>query len=91
MFPVKPITKKPLPLSFYQRKTRKVAKELLGLKLCIKHGRKIIAAVKSSEIISSPRVGIDSAQEAVHWPLRFSVKNHPQSRKKSRNEFAPFI
>ncbi len=194
MLPKNPILQKPLPLSFYKRNTKTVAKELLGYKLCIKQGRKITAGyiveteaymgikdrachtfggrrtprtepmysdgghvyvyfiygmfhclnvvtekkdvpeavliralqpldpsedikkfngpgklcrelnidksfnqlkfnssqiwiekgvvIRASEITSSPRIGIKSAQEAVEWPLRFSVKNHPSVSKK---------
>jgi DNA-3-methyladenine glycosylase len=188
------IIRKPLPLSFYKRNTETVAKDLLGYKLCVKHGRKIFAgyiveteaytgikdrachtfggrrtartepmfqdgghvyvyfiygmfyclnvvtekedipeavliralqpinalsdlkifsgpgklcrelkidksfnnlkfnsekiwiekgiSIDEKLIVASPRIGIKNAHEAVHWPLRFSVKNHPSVSKK---------
>ncbi|MBC7742529.1 MAG: DNA-3-methyladenine glycosylase [Bdellovibrionaceae bacterium] len=189
-----PVAKKALPLKFYRRKTETVARELLGLKLCVMHGQNITAGyiveteaylgetdrachtfggrktartepmflsgghvyvyfiyglfhclnvvtekenvpeavliralqplnpkddikrysgpgklcrelkidksynrltfdcpkiwiekgitVKANDIIASPRIGIASAQDAVFWPLRFSIKNHPSISKK---------
>lgn len=32
--------------------------------------------IKDSEIIASPRIGIDYAQEAKHWELRFTIKDN---------------
>lgn len=29
-----------------------------------------------AEIVDGPRVGINYAEDAVHWPLRFGVRNH---------------
>lgn len=29
------------------------------------------------EIVASPRIGVDYAEEAALWPLRFSVRGHP--------------
>lgn len=34
-------------------------------------------SVKSSEILSSPRVGVDYAAECALWPWRFRIKNNP--------------
>ncbi len=194
LLPQTKLSKKPLPLNFYERSTKKVAQELLGQILCIKQGRKITAGyiveteaylgvkdrachtfggrrtartepmflsgghvyvyfiygmfyclnvvtekedvpeavliralqplnekldikiyngpgklcrelhidktfngltfdgvkiwiekgvrIKANEIISSPRIGIASSQDAAFWPLRFSIKNHPSVSKK---------
>lgn len=32
--------------------------------------------VERTEVVTGPRVGIDYAQEAVAWPLRFAIRNH---------------
>jgi len=32
--------------------------------------------IKPSQIIASPRIGIDYAQEAKHWELRFTIKDN---------------
>ncbi|MES2801606.1 MAG: DNA-3-methyladenine glycosylase [Bdellovibrionota bacterium] len=34
------------------------------------------AKIKSSNIIASPRIGIDYAQEAKYWKLRFTIKDN---------------
>jgi DNA-3-methyladenine glycosylase len=34
-------------------------------------------AASDVEVISGPRVGIGDRHDAVHWPLRFAIKNHP--------------
>jgi 3-methyladenine DNA glycosylase Mpg len=34
-------------------------------------------ALKNVEIVAGPRVGLGSKHDAVHWPLRFGIKNHP--------------
>ena len=34
-------------------------------------------AVSDGDIAEGPRVGIGHLHDAVHWPLRFGVKNHP--------------
>lgn len=34
------------------------------------------------EIVTTVRVGIDYAQEAIHWPLRFYIKDNPFISKK---------
>lgn len=41
--------------------------------LWIGHG----PGVRQDEVVASPRVGIAYADEAVHWPLRFSVRGNP--------------
>src|SRR4051812_5792209 len=33
--------------------------------------------VAETEIVASPRIGVDYAEEAALWPLRFSVRGHP--------------
>lgn len=33
--------------------------------------------IKPSEILSSPRVGVDYAEECALWPWRFRIKNNP--------------
>lgn len=66
MLPVTLIKKKPLALKFYQRDTTTVTKELLGLKLCVKHTRKTLAAYI---VETEAYLGVtDRAQEAIHWP-----------------------
>lgn len=42
---------------------------LLGGTLRLAHGR----PVPESEVVRGPRVGVDSAGEAAHWPLRYAV------------------
>ena len=32
---------------------------------------------RDEQIIDGPRVGIDYAADAIHWPLRFGVRQHP--------------
>lgn len=34
-------------------------------------------AVADAEVIEGPRVGIGSEHDAIHWPLRFGIKDHP--------------
>lgn len=34
-------------------------------------------ACSDAEIAEGPRVGIGQAHDAVHWPLRFGIKDHP--------------
>jgi len=34
-------------------------------------------APENVEIVAGPRVGIGDKHDAVHWPLRFGIKNHP--------------
>ena len=41
--------------------------------LCITKGE----PVAETEIVASPRIGVDYAGEAALWPLRFSVRGHP--------------
>ncbi len=36
----------------------------------------IATKIKPSQIIASPRIGIDYAQEAKHWELRFTIKDN---------------
>ncbi len=38
--------------------------------------------IRNSQIICRPRVGIDYAKEAKHWPLRFYIKNNEFISKK---------
>lgn len=33
--------------------------------------------VLKSQIDKGPRIGVDYAEEAAHWPLRFHIKDHP--------------
>lgn len=34
-------------------------------------------AVMDGDIVEGPRVGIGNLHDAVHWPLRFGIRNHP--------------
>jgi DNA-3-methyladenine glycosylase len=34
-------------------------------------------AISDAQIVEGPRVGIDYAGDAAHWPLRFGIRNHP--------------
>lgn len=44
--------------------------------------------VREGEIATGPRVGIDYAGEAVAWPLRFAIRDHPEvSRPKITSAF----
>lgn len=37
--------------------------------------------VLKSQIDKGPRIGVDYAEEAAHWPLRFHIKGHPDVSK----------
>lgn len=39
------------------------------------------------EIVEGPRVGIGDKHDAVHWPLRYGIKNHPSLTKP---KFSPY-
>lgn len=34
-------------------------------------------SAKAKEIVASPRIGVDYAEHAAEWPLRFSIRNNP--------------
>ena len=40
------------------------------------------ANLKASQIVTRPRIGVDYAEEAVEWPLRFYIKDCPYISKK---------
>lgn len=43
-------------------------------------------SIPEEEVIEGARVGIGDQHDAVHWPLRFGIKNHPSlSRQKFTN------
>lgn len=41
-------------------------------------------SLKKSELGSGPRIGVDYAGEAVHWPLRFYWKGNPHLSRKEK-------
>jgi DNA-3-methyladenine glycosylase len=34
-------------------------------------------AVTNDSVVEGPRIGLGDRHDAVHWPLRFGIKNHP--------------
>jgi DNA-3-methyladenine glycosylase len=36
---------------------------------------------RNVEVVEGPRVGIGDKHDAVHWPLRFGIKDHPSLSK----------